>query len=200
MIKNNNPLIFLSEPPTSHSYSSHQTFGSQGRIPKRNRASHSQKLIQELNEAFEKDALENKNREVSSLPCREGLYLEFESHPDFDLITKSLDSKKEEGIRLLNIREFESKGETIYSATVYVPKGLEQVFLKKLEDYAQKDTPKGKPKNALLIESIEKIKLAVTESFWQSNLNLFPKDKSVWCEAWLRVEQNLIPDDIVYDF
>lgn len=61
-----------------------------------------------------------------------------------------------------------------------------------MEEYLKKETHTGKPKNKNLIDSIEDIRLAVLESFWQDSKNLIPKNnESVDCEIWLRVNENL---------
>jgi hypothetical protein len=200
MAENTNPLIFLTEPPTRSPYTSKGSRGGSPTRPLRNRALHSQKLEQELRDAFSLAHSEKQDRAVASLPCTEGVYLRFKSSLDFDLITKSLESTKENGVRLLNIREFEVKGQKILLATVFVPKGLESFFLKKISEYAHEDTKKGNPKHAPLIESIDEIRLAVTTSFWQSHRDLYPDETPVWCEAWLRVERGNNPMDVVRDF
>ena len=200
MAENNNPLIFLTESPARYSYTSKGSGGVGPTRPQRDRALHSQKLEQELKDAFSLAHSEKQVRAVASLPCTEGVYLQFKSSPDFDLITKSLESTKESGVRLLNVREIEVNEQKILLATVFVPKGLEWLFLKKVDEYAQKDTKWGHPKNAALIESIDAIRLAVTKSFWQSNADLYPDETPVWCEAWLRVERGNNPMDVVSNF
>ncbi len=200
MAEKTNPLIFLTEPPARYNYTSKGSLGRKPAIPLRDRAFHSQKLEQELQDAFLLAHSEKQERAVASLPYTEGVYLQFKSSPDFDLITKSLESTTKSGVRLLNVREFEVNGQKIHLATVFVPKGLETFFLRKISDYAKHDTALGNPKNAPLIESIEEIRIAVTESFWQSKKDLLPNQTDVWCEAWLRVEQNNNPLDIVKDF
>jgi hypothetical protein len=200
MAEKTNPLIFLTEAPTRYNYKGSGRGGPKKR-PLRDRLSHSQKLEQELKEAFILADIEKKERAVAALPFSKGLYLKFESSPNFDLMSKSLESKKEGGVRLLNIREMVVNGQTIHIATVFVPKGFESFFLKKISEYAvENDKRYGSPKNAALVESIEEIKLAVSESFWQSKKDLLPNETPVWCEAWLRVEQNINPLDIIKDF
>ncbi len=80
------------------------------------------------------------------------------------MVTKSLEDMRSKKVRLLNIRTEEetiSRGKqgqledvgTTY-ATVFLAHDKKDHFLKKIEDYAQKDTPKGRPKHADLINSI----------------------------------------------
>ncbi|MCB0519943.1 MAG: S8 family peptidase [Lewinellaceae bacterium] len=203
MPENINPLIFLTEPPLRKAYTSPQSGGGKVRLPFRNRASHSQRLIQSLTDAFSAASSEITERLAIAKPSREGIYIVFESHPGLELITKSLEAARS-GIRLLNVSERQVNGKIIKTATVYIPKGKEPYFINKLEQYAKEDivNDKGesKPKNDQLVRSIENIKLAVVESFWQSNLDLMPNDGVVWCEAWLRVEEKANIDDILEAF
>lgn len=115
------------------------------------------------------------------IKTQHGIYLEFESSPSYDLKTKSLESKQA-GIKLLNIRH-ENK---VTKATVFIPKGKENYFLNKVNQYLE--SSEEKIKNADLINSIEKINLAVLESFWIGNKEWIPKENKGWCEVWIRVE------------
>ena len=63
-------------------------------------------------------------------------------------------------------------------------------FLKKLDEYATKDTKYGKPKNADLVNSIADIRKALlVDSFWQDNTDLIPMDEPEWCEIWLSSDE-----------
>jgi hypothetical protein len=202
MPENNNPLIFLTEPPLRQSFTSPQSGGGRIRVPSRNRGSHSQRLIQNLSTAFDDSASQKAERLAIARPSREGTYIVFESHPGFELITKSLESVRK-GIKLLNVSEKAISGQTIKSATVYIPRGQEAYFLNKLSEYAENDVERNgqaKPKNDQLVRSIENIKLAIAESFWQSSPDLFPIDDSDWCEAWLRIENEENISEILDEF
>ena len=199
MPDNPNPLIFLGDKPKQYPYSAGR--GGAGKpFPVRDRAAHSQKLIQKLGEILSLANAEKQNREAIALPSREGIYLEFKSSPTFELLTKSLDSIRPDSIRLLNVHEKTINGSVTKYATVFIPEGQHNYFLTKLEEYATKDTLNGNPKNNDLINSIENIRLAVAESFWQSDLALFPKETPVWCEVWLRVDKSIGLVDTVASF
>ena len=74
----------------------------------------------------------------------------------------------------------------ITRATVFIPSGKQENFLKKIRKYAEEDTKKGKPKNADLVQSVEDMRLAVLESFWRDDLSLLPQGAmAAWCEIWL---------------
>ena len=97
------------------------------------------------------------------MPAKDGVYVEFEGAPGYELITKSLEDRRS-GIRLLNVYTVQpenGKGQRITRATVFIPSGKQDHFLKKLNEYAEKDTPKGTPKNAKLLQSVEDIRIAV---------------------------------------
>ena len=153
----------------------------------RNRRSHSAQLRSRLDEIWVQTEDDSKQRQAIGLSVRTGTYLEFESADGFDLTINSLENRTQ-GIRLANVRQPKksdgSKGKTF--ATVYVPSGKENYFLKKIEDFADKDTSKGNPRNNRLITNIEDIRLAVIDSFWQDDPALKPNTNSKWCEVWLR--------------
>lgn len=117
-------------------------------LPERDRKLHGGYIKKQLDDIWKK----NEKREVISLSSKNGTYLEFESKETFQLMTKSLEATRQ-GIKLLNVRE----DGTQQKATVYVPKGKENYFIKKVENYLIKDNKTG-PLNAKLIESIENIK------------------------------------------
>ena len=88
-------------------------------------------------------------------------------------------------IRILNIKHLKDNNKM--KVLVFIPDGKEGHFLGKIKKYLDPDqiTSKGKRSNQDLINCIEDIKLAILESFWQSEIEWIPdKDKS-WCELWL---------------
>jgi hypothetical protein len=123
------------------------------------------------------------------MPTRDGIYVEFEGAPGYDLVTKSLEDRGA-GIRLLNVYTIRSQSDPtqeITRATVFIPSGKQEHFLRKIRKYAEEDTKKGKPKNADLIQSVEDMRLAVLESFWRDESYLLPQGTTeVWCEIWLQ--------------
>jgi len=180
--------IFLDHSGESSEYTSPPTRGAEFRIPSRPRASHSAKLKRQLDAAWQAAKQTAQQRTAVSLPVRQGVYLEFESAPDYDLVTKSLEDRRA-GIRLLNIRTVPAQDDpeqTVTRATVYIPAGKERHFLEKVRKYAEEQTKAGKWKNKKLVESIEDVRLAVLESFWQDEPELLPDDNAIWCEIWLR--------------
>ena len=185
------PHIFLDRSGERFQYVSPSAGGAAARIPPRDRTKHSQHLRDQMDAAWQVARQTAEQHTAVSLPVRQGIYLEFESAPDHDLVTKSLEDRRA-GIRLLNIHNVplpDNPEQTITRATVYIPAGKERHFLEKIRQYAEEETKSGKPKNKKLINSIEDIRLAVVESFWQDEPKLLPDDNAVWCEIWLRGDE-----------
>ncbi|MED3791072.1 S8 family peptidase [Niallia alba] len=169
--------------------------GRDKKLPPRDRENHGLRLQRQLDHLWQEAKDQDDYRTAVSLPIRQGTYIEFESLPDFDLASKSLEDRAK-GIRLLNVRTVKVQEKEVKKATVFVPKGRENNYLKKVEQYLNNETKTGKPKNQKLINSIENIKLAVLESFWPiSQIKWIPEEKPEWCEIWLssdlaEVEEN----------
>ena len=180
--------IFLDHSGETSEYTSPATRGAEFRIPPRPRTEHSARLRQQLDAAWQAARQTAEQRTAVSLPVRQGVYLEFESAPDHDLVTKSLEDRRA-GIRLLNIRTVPKQDDpehTVTRATVYIPAGKERHFLEKVRKYAEEETKSGRPRNEKLVNSIEDVRLAVLESFWQDESDLLPADNAIWCEIWLQ--------------
>jgi hypothetical protein len=153
-------------------------------LPEVERRSHGQRIQSMLRQAWEDAKHANEQRSAVSLPVKDGIYLEFESAPNFELATKSLEQHRK-GIRLLNVRTEMINGDCVNKATVFIPKGKESYYLKKIQEYIEKDTSKHRPRNEGLIASLNNIKLAVLESLWQGDTEWIPGEEPVWCEIWL---------------
>ncbi len=144
-----------------------------------NTFSHARLIASKLDYCY---ASSEEQRQVAAIRYKDGVYLEFSSAEGYDLATKSLEAKQQ-GIRLLNIREEQNTTK----AVVYIPKGKENYFLKKVNAYATEVSPKsGKPKNNDLVSSVEDVKLALLDSFWFGKHEDMPNDIPLWCEIWLR--------------
>lgn len=98
---------------------------------------------------------------------------------------------------MLNVRSEQTDGgEFVQLATLYVPNGKEKILMGKVDRYENQDTDKGKPKHQALIESIEALRTAVLQSFWNDPPSLMPgEEEKVDCEIWLRVDQDPIGRD-----
>ncbi len=124
----------------------------------------------------------SREQRAFAINVQDGIYLEFNSEPGFDLKFDSLGFTPS-GIELLNVRQIEKT--TL--ATCFIPDGKLIHFVKKVSEYLQKDTEKGKPRNQKLIESISDIRKAAIEALWTDDISNFPShDEAIWWEIWLR--------------
>ncbi len=180
--------IFLPGPTHTRGFTNPRQGGSVLRIPERDRASHSSRLQERLQQAWN----EIDDQLAVIHVDRNGAYIEFESQPGFDLKIQSLESLQS-GIRLLNVRKDGENESERTLATVYVPHNRRSYFLKKIQTYANENTQKNKPKNAALVESVSDIRRAVLESFWRSDeRDLIPHEKPEWVEVWLYGDQDVV--------
>jgi len=179
--------ILLADNKISENFTQPRGGGRDPHLSPRDRQIHSERLLQKFEQIWAEKERINQTRMAEGIATREGTYLEFVSAAGFDLITKSLEDKRL-GIRLLNIKQEGDAEQGQIKATVYVPNGKEGHFVKKIQAYQNEDTPKGNPKNAPLVSSIEDVSLALLESLWTDNQQLIPTDQCKWCETWLRVD------------
>jgi len=177
--------IFLRDSPSVKNFTSISSIGAALRIPQRDRRSHSEYLIQKFTQSWQ----EAENEQAVIHSAREGVYIEFKSDPGADLVTKSLDDLRSKKVRLLNVRIEKEGDQEVTYATVYVAHDKKNHFLKKIQEYAEKDTKSGKPKNETLINSIADIRKALlVDSFWQDKKELLPSQEKSWCEVWLSAD------------
>lgn len=181
--------IFLSGTVEPLPFSSRSTRGSELVIPSRNPEQHANYLKRRFEEAY----AENKSlaqQQVAAIRYKEGVYLEFSGQENSDLVVKSLENVLS-GIRLLNVRTDAEDNKV--KATVYVPEGKESYFINRFEKYLSTSIENEKPRHKDLINSIENVRLAFMDSFWVGDKDDMPAETPVWCEIWLRV------DDEQYD-
>lgn len=153
-----------------------------------NIATHGAFINRRLKECYERTDVQKR---AAAIKYKEGIYLEFSSAQGYDLATKSLEAKQQ-GIRLLNIREDKTSG--ITKAVVYIPDGKQTYFLNKINAYMSETTKTGKPKNNDLVSGIEDVKIALVESFWFGKHIDVPGETPLWCEIWLRcTDDNIVP-------
>jgi hypothetical protein len=161
------------------------------RIISKDRSSHSSRIRHRLEQAWR----ESEYDQAAIHTDRNGVYIEFKSDPNADLVTKSLEDMRSKKVRLLNVRKVEHKmtdvatGEEVTEvttyATVYIAHDKKGHFFKKIQQYAEEETETGKWKNADLINSIADISQAIVGSFWTDLSELTPADDPKWCEVWL---------------
>lgn len=117
--------------------------------------------------------------------------MEFEGAKGHDLRAKSLEDHRA-GIRLMNVRTTGEGDDRVQFATVYVPKNKSGHFLKKIQDYKDKETSsnpeRAKPKNQQLVASVDDVREALLKAFWTDEPEKMPQEEPRWVEVWLAVE------------
>lgn len=164
-------------------------------LPDRERQTHAALLRHKLNQAWELTSVRMQERRAITLPCRNGVYLEFKSASGSKLPVHSLEQIRS-GVRLLNVRQDGAPGQEITTATVYIPENSKRLFLNKLAQYETENTKKNRPRHENLFAPIEDIRVAMLESFWLDPIDSMPGDEYIWCEAWLQGESQEILDHI----
>jgi len=180
--------FFLNNQAEALAYKSKKQRGSEWRLPPRDRIPHAQRLLSQFDTLWASEGSFKAQRQALSIKVRGGAYVQFTSGVDADLLTKSLEDVSQ-GIRLLNIKQ-EQDGKVV-KATVYVPAGKENYFVKKIERYRTEETKTGKPKNANLVNSIEDIQGALLEALWTDPVERIPAVSTPsWVECWLRISDD----------
>jgi hypothetical protein len=175
---------------------------SRSNFPGRSRASHGNYLRQRL-ATMRSRAVELGHEPIAfGLEADESICLEFVGEAGYDLAVRSLEHAGQ-GIELLVTRQRDNRE----SATVYVPPGKIDYFIRRVEQYLEEDTSTGKPKHQRLVEGISDIRMALLEAFWSDVPSLMPRSGvEVWWEAWLRGENDFehttsdAHDDILTSF
>lgn len=141
--------IFISGNVNSEKYKAQSKQGAKPHIPIRDRATQSQKLLEQFDAIWQQKEQLQQQRGAEQIATREGTYISFTSAAGHDLITKSLEDFRK-GIRLLNIKEVTvGENQTQIRATVYVPNGKEGLFISKISSYQTKNNTTVTFNNAL---------------------------------------------------
>jgi hypothetical protein len=186
--------ILLTGTSTAEKFTNPKPARSKLNLCSRDRQAHRNSLINQLDRASKEFEQLKRRRKNAGITEKLGITLTFQSEPDFDLKLESLEFRRSD-IELLSVQK---KDKTTY-ASVYVPAGKLEYFIKKVEKYGSEETLKGIPKNQPMVESISGIRKAVLESLWTDDPELFPKNgEKIWWEVWLRAGKN--KDDILNFF
>src|SRR5690349_18302833 len=130
--------IFIHDIAESISFANPQGRGPGDHIPERNRQAHADRLIELLTAINAENIVMRNGRLDANLPTRQGVYLEFQSTANYDLIVKSLEDMRS-NIRLLNVRVTENEEGNITHATIHIRPGKEGHFIRKINEYANHD-------------------------------------------------------------
>lgn len=150
------------------------------RTPPRDRSAHAQSLRRSVDHAIDAGTAELRAQGVDAEA--RGIQLTFESSAGFDLKLESLENRTA-GIRLLQAWTRNQ----VQRAVVFVPRSAFGVLAERIRQYEQEDTQRGAPKNRLLVESIDRIRLAMVEDLWADAADFPRTDLPIWWEAWLPI-------------
>ncbi len=182
------PHLLVTDTATTEPYTSPSSGRNTFNLPPRQRQAHGQRLQRQFDLVREQAKALVVEQKAFGIDAVNGIYLQFESEPDFELTFERLEALSS-GIELLAVKQVENK--TL--ATVFVPDGKLDILTRKLADYLNpaKDSPKGAPKNKPLIESIASIQQAVLETLWTDAREELPGDcEAIWWEVWLRADDD----------
>ncbi|MCV7612260.1 S8 family peptidase [Micrococcus luteus] len=182
MAERDRPHILVPTPPASESFTPITTpVTSRGGGFSGSRSEHGKRLTQEFEAAWAPPVDE---------PETTGTYLTFASFPGLDLMFESLESRRPgPQPELVAVQQELTPAGEIANATVFIPEGQKEFFLKKLEQYVETaEVAEGKPKHAALIEGIASIRRATIRELWTDPADEYPTSptESRWWELWLR--------------
>ncbi len=177
------PHILITDTTHTEPYTPPSSMGRTFQFPPRQRQNHGQRLLEQFGRLREEIEVAVAEQKAFGIDAGNGIYLQFESEPDFELKIDSLEVIRS-GIELLAVQKIDNK--TL--ATVFVPEGKLPILTNKVASYLEQDTPSGKPKNQPLIDSISEIRQAALMGLWTDDLTEFPAndEDSIWWEVWLR--------------
>lgn len=157
------PHFLITDTAHTEPYTSPSSGGKSFQLPRRQRESHGQGLLRRFDELREESESIIEEQKAFGIDAGNGICIQFESEPDFELKFESLEAIRS-GIELLAVQRRDNKT----FATVFVPEGKLDILTRKIADYLdpEKNTKKGKPKNRVLVESISEIQKAVLEALW----------------------------------
>lgn len=148
------------------------------RTPPRDRSGHARALKQEVEGAIA--AAQAEHRQVGTEAESRGIQLALESQQGYDLRLESLENRRA-GIQLLQ----STTRNGVQRAVVFVPRAAYGLLSDRIREYEQETTAGGAPKNRLLVESIDRVRLAIAEDLWADTGNFPRVDAPLWWEVWL---------------
>ena len=182
--------IYLQDHGQRERFTSPRSGGGAPNYPPRNRAQHARRIERALTQALAAANEQIATRDIEIAGGEVGFYLEFDiPRAQQALLDRLEDRRGHQHIDLLSVRPSGADPENFISATVFVPESKKNSYLKKVEDYRNKETRSGKPRNEPLIASINTVRLAQVQSLFTDDQRLFPAEgQQAWWEVWLRPE------------
>lgn len=118
--------------------------------------------------------------------ARPGVYVQLEGRPGEPIDANKFDKS---GLRLLTVEQ--SKGADHAGELVFfAPTEALDTFERKVVAFRDEETSKGRPKNADLIQSIQRLRPARLKAMWRGPAAAFPQDRDApfdW-EVWLKTD------------
>ena len=178
MAERNRLHITLTRPAATEAY----TPANAGRGPAAppspsDRLAHGRALLDMMNKTVEEAA----DRLAERPPDRvegaiEGVYVQFESTPGFELALTSLEPQLgsvHPEVRAVTTRVVQ--GEEVQFATVFVPEGWIGRFNERFEQYASEQTQTGNPKHRNMVERVAELRLASLRALWTRRCGRVPR-------------------------
>jgi len=184
--------IYLPDHGENESFTSPLSPRGQDWIPERNREEHSAALENALTRALAAADAQIAARDANVAGGTQGFYLEFElPASQASLLDKLEDRRGNPHIELVSVHPDQATDKI--AATVFVPATKRDSFLKKVQDYRDKQSRSGKPKNEPLIASIDTVRLAHARSLYTDAPEHFPAARqNTWWEVWLRPDSRAV--------
>ena len=156
-------------------------------LPQRSRAEHARNLLSKIESLSPEARSRVEEQKAQGIDDGLGIYLTFFSEPNFPLKFESLDLLRS-GVELCAVKALPDNRT---QATVFVPDGKLELFLKRVRDYRDRQVTRkgteGRPKHQDLVESIGDVQLAALEALWTEETLPFPRtDAVITWEVWLR--------------
>jgi len=160
----------------------------------RDRAGHSANLQSQFNAIDSTFGMIAADRQQNQLSSEFGLILNVVSEPNYPLAFTSLENAgrgSTPSIVLLNVRREDTPQGEVMKAAVFVPYGQLKVLIKKVGDFATKNSKDRKgnitgPANQALLANIASISIAAFEALWTDPEQPPPADELAWFEFWIR--------------
>ena len=160
------------------------------------RRAHGERLRTELNDTLRRQDTQREQSDFEELRAQ-GVIITIESATNYVLKIDSLEQRsrhtsvpKRSKWLLLSVEP--ATDESPERAQVWVSDEYRGEFLRLFENFLERDTPKGRPRNRALVANIARIRATTLRDLWQSAGE--PTTSGVhWWEIWLR------PDDDAFE-
>lgn len=163
----------------------------------RDRAGHARGLKSQLVRIEKEFVAAAADRQQNGLSSEFGLILNVVSEPNYPLAFTSLENVgrgSTPDIVLLNLRHEDTPQGGVTKAAIFVPFGQLKVLIKKVEDYATKNSkdkegnPTG-PRHEALLANIASISVAAFDALWTDPDQPPALDEPAWFEFWIRRDE-----------